>query len=329
MTDTAAAQLRRVLALIPECADDKPHSMEQLASRAGTDTGTLLRDVRTLADRFDEPAAFVEAVRIFVDGQRIRVTTDHFLRPMRLTLAELAALDLGLSLLRAERPREEWPALDRARVRLDKAMAKVPREEGDGARPIDGVRHATMAPTADPAILSLLRRAYKGRCKVDLEYQKADSTEKSRRVVCPFAIVFSSGHWYLVAQCDGTEGVRIFRADRITAAVVQGDRYQVPADFAVDDVLKDGRAFASTVEEKVTIRFSPRVARWIAERDGRQVGADGTYEQELPLADLDWLGRYVMQYGADAEVLGPPSARAAVARRLAAVAESLPGGAAA
>ncbi len=316
MTDTAALQLRRILALIPECADDKAHPIEQLASRAGIDARTLLRDVRMLADRFDDPAAFTEAVRIFVDGQQVRVITDHFLRPMRLTLAELAALDLGLSLLRAERPPEEWPALARARGRLDRAMARVPREETDGPRPIDGVRHATMAQTADPAVLSLLRRAYRGRCKVDLEYRKADSIERSRRVVCPFAIVFSSGHWYLVARCDGSEGIRVFRADRIASAVMIEDRYEVPADFVVDNVLKDGRAFASTVEEKVTIRFSPRVARWIAERDGRNVAADGTYEQELPLADLDWLGRYVMQYGAEAEVVRPPAARNAVRERL-------------
>ena len=84
----------------------------------------------------------------------------------------------------------------------------------------------------------------------------------------------------------------------------------------VDRVLKDGRAFASTVEEKVAIRYSTRVARWIAERDGGAVAADGTYVQELPLADLDWLGRYVMQYGAEAEVVGPPAARAAVRARL-------------
>ena len=80
--------------------------------------------------------------------------------------------------------------------------------------------------------------------------------------------------------------------------------------------MKDGRAFASTVEEKVRIRYTSRVARWIAERDGQPVAPDGTYEQELPLADLDWLGRYVMQYGAEASVVGPPAARAAVRARL-------------
>lgn len=316
MSDTAAAQLRRILQLIPECADEKLHPIAQLAARAGVDAKTLLRDVRTLGDRFDDPAAFVEAVQIFVDGQQVRVVADHFLRPMRLTLAELAALDLGLSLLRADRPPEEWPALDKARARLDKAMAKVPREEGEGPRPIDSARHATMAPSADPATLSLLRRAYRQRCKVNLEYLKADSTERTRRVVCPCAIVFSSGHWYLVAQCDGVDGIRIFRVDRIVAVAITEARYQVPPDFAVDALLRDGRAFASTVDEKVRIRFSPKVARWIAERDGGDVAADGSYEQELPLADLNWLGRYVMQYGAEAEVLGPPAARRAVRERL-------------
>lgn len=325
MSDDASKQLRRILALIPTCADEKAHPIDQLARRAGTDVRTLMRDVRALTERLDDPGGFVEAVRIFVDGDDLHMVGSHFLRPMRLTMAELAAVSLGLSLLRAERPPEEWPALDRARKRLEAALAKVPQDLTDGPRATDGLYHATLAETADPAVLALLRKAWRSRTKVDLEYLKADQTTPSRRVVCPFAIVFSSGHWYLVAQCPGTEGIRVFRVDRVVKATLLDEAYQVPEDFAVDQVFADGRAFASPVAEKVTIRFSPRIARWIAERDGREVDADGGYVQELPLADLDWLGRYVLQYGAEAEVVGPPAARAAVAARLASIAAMVPG----
>lgn len=321
--DTAAQQLRRVLALIPRIADDRAHPVADLARLAGTDPATLLRDVRALADRFDDPGAFVEAVRIFLDGRRVRVTTDHFRRPMRLTLPELAALDLGLALLRAERPREEWPALDRARARLDQAMAKVPRDEGEADSAAAGL-HAGVARSADPAVLATLRRAYQGRQKVELDYRKADQTEPSRRVVAPLAIVFSSGHWYLVAQWDPADGVRVFRVDRVVSATVLAERYQLPAGFAVEEVFKDGKAFAAPGEATVRIRFSSRVARWIAERDGGAVDGDGGYTQELPLADLDWLARYVMQYGPEAEVLEPAAARAAVRERLERVAALVP-----
>jgi proteasome accessory factor C len=142
-------------------------------------------------------------------------------------------------------------------------------------------------------------------------------------VACPFAILFASGQWYLVARCDGTEGIRVFRVDRIEAVEALDERYEVPASFQVSDVFQNGRAFASDVAEKVKIRFAPRVARWIAERDGGSPDADGTYIQELPLADMDWMVRYVLQYGAEAEVLAPERARSVVAQRLREIAAAL------
>jgi hypothetical protein len=36
------------------------------------------------------------------------------------------------------------------------------------------------------------------------------------------------------------------------------------------------------------VRYSPRVARWIAEREGRVIEEDGTLVIEHPLADPEW-----------------------------------------
>jgi predicted DNA-binding transcriptional regulator YafY len=62
----------------------------------------------------------------------------------------------------------------------------------------------------------------------------------------------------------------------------------------------------------VQVRYGRAVARWIAEREGRDVEKDGTLTMEYPLADVQWAVRHVLQYGADAEVVGPPGAREAV-----------------
>ncbi len=311
MTDTAAAQLRRILALIPECADDRPRPIQELAERAGTTPETLLKDVRLLAERFDDPAGFVEAVQIFVEPDRLEVRSEHFLRPMRLTVAELAALELGLSLLSSELAPEEQPAITGARNRLDAALARLP----DDVVP-DALRHAAHGGRADPALLTQLRKAYRARRKLALRYRKAGSETTSERIACPFAVVFSSGHWYLVAHCDGVEGIRVFRVDRIEEVRILDETYSVPDSFRVSEVFSNGCAFVSEVAEKVRIRFAPRVARWIAEREGGKLDADGSYLQELPLADLDWLVRYALQYGSEAEVLEPATARNALIDRL-------------
>ncbi len=66
----------------------------------------------------------------------------------------------------------------------------------------------------------------------------------------------------------------------------------------------------------MTVRYSPKIARWIAEREGVPLDADGSLTMEHPLADSDWGVRHVLQYGSEAEVLEPQSLRQEVARKL-------------
>jgi proteasome accessory factor C len=230
---------------------------------------------------------------------------------MRLTARELAALELGLSLLSTELPPEEQPAVSGARDRLESALARLPQDEE-----LDELKHADTGSSANPALLGRLRHAYRERRKVRIAYRKAQSETAAERVACPFAILFASGQWYLVGHCDDVDEIRVFRVDRIQELEALEDRFERPDSFEVSELFRDGRAFASATAEKVRVRFAPRVARWIAERDGRRPDADGSYVQELPLADLDWLVRYVLQYGPEGEVLEPAVARDAVAARL-------------
>ena len=65
------------------------------------------------------------------------------------------------------------------------------------------------------------------------------------------------------------------------------------------------------------VRYGPRIARWIAEREGTPIEADGSTVVEHEAITEDWAVRHVLRYGPDAEILEPAALRAAVARRLA------------
>ncbi len=311
MADTAAAQLRRILELIPECADDRPHRIADVAARAGTTPAVLLRDLRALSERFDDPGGFVEGVQIFVEADRFQVRSSHFLRPMRLTIGELGALELGLALLRPVTPREELGTLDSARERLQAALSRLPEEE-----PALPAHFATVAPAPDPAVLATLRGAYQESRKARIRYLKATEAEPSERTVCPFAIVHSASRWYLVAECDAREDLRVFRVDRILAATQLEESYTVPEEFSVADVLRGGRVLMTDGGERCTVRYSPAIARWIGEREGKTPDPDGSLVTEHELADPDWAIRHVMQYGPDAEILEPPWLREAMVERV-------------
>ena len=52
---------------------------------------------------------------------------------------------------------------------------------------------------------------------------------------------------------------------------------------------------------------------------GGKTAGDGRYVVEFPVADPNWLAREVLQYGAEAEVLGPEGMREFVRGSLGAV----------
>jgi proteasome accessory factor C len=236
---------------------------------------------------------------------------NHFLRPMRLTRSELLALELGLAMLRNERPREEHRAIAGAMARLGQAVARLPGEEI-----ADDVRAAALSPAGDLGHLRGLRAAFRARRKVRLTYRKAGDTTASHRVICPYGIVFAGGMWYAVAHCESSEGLRIFRLDRVEQVETLDSKFASPRGFSLEAVMREGKAFQTGETGTLRVRYSPRIARWIAEREGKSVAEDGSLTLEHRLADRDWAVRHVLQYGPDATVLDPPEVREAVVRRL-------------
>lgn len=167
--------------------------------------------------------------------------------------------------------------------------------------------------------LPTVRRGITEHRKLRLRYRSGSATETTERTIAPYGLVFASGMWYLVAHADDADDMRIFRFDRIEGVELTAERFEPPAEFSPDDVLTDGRAFSAATDSVMTVRYSPRIARWIAEREDGELQADGSFVVRHPLADLNWAVRHVLQYGADAEALSPPELRHAIADALSAM----------
>lgn len=311
MSVDAATQLRRLLGVIPRLADGEAHPIAEVAKSAGTTPAVLLKDLHAISERFAEPAGFVEGLQIYNDGDSVQLVSRDFRRPMGLTRAELWALELGLAILAQERPPDERTVLASARDRVRRAVAKIPKDEIES----DGTRAAELAPV-DPAHLASLRTSTHARRKARIEYRRPDAEEASGRVVCPYTLLVSRGAWYLVAYCEKSEDIRVFRLDRIERVESLGERFERPETFSVSEYVRDGMVFRAEEAPTMTVRYSARIARWIAEREGVEAGQDGSVTVEHPMADLDWAVRHVLQYGADAEVLAPGELREAIVERL-------------
>jgi predicted DNA-binding transcriptional regulator YafY len=313
MADKAAAQLQRVLDLIPRLADGEEHPIADVARELGRSPGELLADLNSISERFDTPGGFVEGVSIFVEDDSVCVHASQFLRPMRLTMPELCALELGLSLIRRERTPAEQGPIDRALERLRSAITTVPSNDRH-----EGTRYADLDTAGSAEHLSVLKAAVRARSKVRLRYQAGGASEVTDRIVCPHAVVFAEQMWYVVTA-DGDKGLRFFRLDRVKAAEIVDEPFDRD-DGIVLRVQETGRAFASDNAARMRVRYSPRIARWVAEREGRELDIDGALTMEHPLADTSWAVRHVLQYGPDAEVLEPAELRKVIAERLAGLA---------
>ena len=314
MSADAATQLRRLLGVIPRLADGESHAIADVARSAGVDPKLLIRDLHALSERFGEPAGFVDGLQIYNDGKTVSLVSRDFHRPMGLTRPELWALELGLAMLAQERPPDERAVLASARDRVRRAVARIPQDEIGS----DETRVAELAPV-DPAHLAALRTSTRAQRKARIVYRRADADAASERVVCPYTLVVSRGAWYLVAHCEKSEDIRVFRLDRIERVEPLSEGFTKPESYSVSEYVHDGMVFRAEEAPTMKVRYSARIARWIAEREGVSPDTDGSVTVEHPMADLDWAVRHVLQYGPDAEVIEPESLKEVIVERLSAL----------
>jgi proteasome accessory factor C len=321
----AAAQLRRLLLALPALEGGKAHSIEDIAAKVGASVETVARDLRTLVTRTgDEPGGFFERIQLGFDADRVQLRSNVLKAPMALSPSELRAIELGLDVLSRELPPEDAALADRARERVRQAAVVLRRTSGHAAGSTDSAlpgRAVALGMTGDPpAYLSTVRDAIAKRRKARVRYRSADAAEESERVVRPYGLIFAGGNWFLVAFCEMREGIRVFRMDRCAdVEVLEEAAVEIPDEFSLDDVLRDGRAFVSAASETLTIRYGPSIARWVEENEQGEWGMDGSFVVEHPLLDDRWAVRHVLQYGTDAEVIAPQRIRAAVAAKLRAI----------
>jgi len=230
---------------------------------------------------------------------------------MRITLPELCALELGLAILGASSVGAERDAVERARTRVRAAIVAMPES---AAR--DDLWFASGPALSNEGVLATLKTSAAEMVKARIVYRKGGSEESTERVVHPYAVLPVRGAWFLVAHCNRSEGVRFFRVDRVMSAIPLDETFERKPDVDLDALLSAERALVSATAERLVVRYGSRIARWIAEREEGEAGADGSFTVSHPLADDDWAVRHVLQYGPEAEVVEPARIRDLVADTL-------------
>jgi proteasome accessory factor B len=174
---------------------------------------------------------------------------------------------------------------------------------------------------AEPAFEACLAAVRDAR-PLRFPYRTSGRPGAELRSVEPWGVVSWRGRWYLVGHDTGRDAQRVFRLSRIEGAVeLVGEPGTVTPPAGVD-LRAVAAALASDEPRRPAALRVRRGSGWELRRGATAVhdDGDGWDRVEVGFSDPERLADRVTGLGADAVVLSPPDARAAVVRRLLAVA---------
>jgi len=166
---------------------------------------------------------------------------------------------------------------------------------------------------------ALLSSAERSSRTVAFSYRDKDGNP-SARTLDPYGFIIHAGRIYCVGFDHVRKDMRTFAVDSITDPVVLAKTFVKPSDFNVEryaggsisGVLHTGETSDVRVLFAARVAKAAIAARVVSERQVERRG-DGSVEIVYRVADADELVRWVLGWGAQAEVLSPPEARARIA----------------
>lgn len=315
----ASEQLQRILHILPMAARAHGVTFDELERALCVDRDTIIADLNeAIACIYNHNGGAVEPFQITMESERVRVhASPEFQRPTRLSPKEALVLGLGLRVLASEAAGERRAQILALAERLERDLA-VPEIELQPALHERVMAEARGPYGAELAIAvgeddfrSVFAGAIEQRRVCAVEYMKPRAAAPGLREVLPQRLIYGNGHWY-VAAIDAERGdSRTFRLDRVISVDVTEKRLEaagVSEQLSIYAADQHG-------ETEARVRYSPRVARWIAEQNGGQLERDGSIVVMHRVADPEWLVRHVLQYGGEAVVETPEELRQVVAQR--------------
>lgn len=144
--------------------------------------------------------------------------------------------------------------------------------------------------------------------------------KRSTRTADPYGFIVSTGRIYCVAYDHARRDKRVFAVDNVSDARILAKTFVKPDDFDVEEYAATSISGVMTGADTTPVRvhFAPRVAkaamaaRVVAQRHIAR-NPDGSAHIEYRVADVDELVRWVLGWGAQAEIVEPSHARERIA----------------
>ena len=275
----------------------------ELADHCGVDRRTIYRDLISLHEM---------GVPVWEYAGRYGIDRESYLSTIHLNLNEAVALFFAARLLAHHSDEHNQHVVSA----LSKLAAGLPDTTiaNHIARAADAIRAKPLR-AAYMRVLEAITRAWADRRRVTIQYRAA-SGELTERVICPYFLEVSRSEpaSYVIAHDDLRGALRTFKLERIVAAEILAESYIIPDEFDPYVYLASAWGVMDEVEVEVRLRFSPAVASRVKEsvwhHSQRVVDEpDGGCELTMRVGGVREVRAWVLGWGADVEVLAPPSLR--------------------
>ncbi len=312
----------RLVAMVMHLQGRRLVRAEELAEKFEVSVRTVYRDVAALSEAGVPVAGEAGVGYSLVPG--------YHLPPVMLTADEVAALFVGGEMVKQFTDASLSAPIDTA---IDKLRAVLPRDRQEHverlARQTVVVGRAANScanPEAQPWLLAV-QRGIAQRRVLRITYRGRERPADTARDVEPLGAVCHRGVWYLVAWCRLRGDFRHFRIDRIQTLEGVGDSFAVRADFSLQKYLK---VLAERAEREELVPVRAWFAQAAQERAHRECytklvpekSRDGGAEFTLATYSLDWMARWLLSFGAEAEAIAPAALRQRVGREAEKVAQA-------
>lgn len=311
-TEPKIVLLVRLLSAI----DEGRHSFESLKDRIaeGTkrpSTRSLRRYLAVLADA-GFPWYFDRATNAY------RFAAGYSLRRLDLSNGELFGL-VALRSFGASIGGAIGASIDEITDKLLGSARSTARARVDAPSPVAFRLSEIQLDEQGEHAFGLFAAAERSSRTVQFVYQDKEGN-RSTREADPYGFIVSSGRIYCVAYDHARRDKRVFAVDNVSDVHVTVRTFTKPHDFDVEAFAADSISgvMHGAATTPVRVRFASRVAkaavaaRVVAERQIEHFD-DGSVEIEYRVSDANELARWVLGWGAQAEVVGPPDVRDRVA----------------
>lgn len=290
--------------------------VDDLAERLGITTRSIFRYLKLLS-------LTESLVEDEVEGRKCwRIERGQKRSVVRLTTTQLVALRLALGQMRAlagtglhedlvavcEELEATLRGADHAHARsLDKKLFDV------GEAPYD---YDDRADDIDAIVTALLKEER-------LQVTHAGSRGPRTFRVEPYTLMVYRRGLYLVGYSEDHAAMRKFGLDALSGVEwLKGDRFAYPADYDPSQLVDGAFGVIQGERTRVKLRFSAKVARYVARRRWHPTlaiarGDDGALEATMDVAGTDELKAWVLSFGSECEVVEPRRLREEIAGTLA------------